>query len=156
MSGWTGGTGEQAGLEPYRPPRGSEVLEGTPVTIANGATGSLPWVKDSGDDLLDLSVPTVRTFVATGLYAVHVELGPAIDMTAGGGYGTALLFHAVAAGGHNVAAGSAAGASLRPGSESGVILAATAGDSLELQVGNWDGVQALSFYIIGATVQRIA
>jgi hypothetical protein len=161
-SGWSGGTGEQAGLGDagYVAPTDNEFFaDGATLMITNGLMDSLSWdCKYSGADLLDLSDPIHPTFVASGVYAVMVQIGPASNMTPGGAFDYALVFHTVAVSGQVIVAGAAglSAESLRPATQANAVVAATAGDSLELQVGNLDGLQDLGFRIVGASIQRIS
>lgn len=58
---------------------------GNATAVVNNNSGDLTWnAKTSGSSLLDLSAPLRPVVLDSGIYAVHVEVIPVEDMTAGG------------------------------------------------------------------------
>lgn len=129
---------------------------GGATTIADNDSAALAWAKDLGDDLLDLTDPTLPTAVADGVYAVTVLVIPQ-PLTVAGFY---VLTVELDPGGdgaftQQTSVPSTAG-NTRPVASCGLTYFVPAGGQIVAQVLNHDGSASRDFDISLAVVQRIA
>lgn len=133
------------------------VASSAPVTIADGASGLLNLdLKEEGDDLLDLSVPTAPAVVDPGLYVVTVSIQLVSVMTVGGYYLVYLNLDTPIGGvgsAQTMAPPSSAG-NQTPRTSASCPMKMNAAGTISVLVYNFDGAAANDFLVIEAVIAK--
>jgi hypothetical protein len=135
-------------------PHTQEFLHNAPgESIANGDFSALVWTKDTGDTLLNLTVPTLPTIITSGIYAFNSQVY-ASTFTVGGYFQAQLDLDLDGADWAPVVTSALATAAAYPVVALPVTMYLTAGMKVRILVSNFDGVAARDFSQ-ATLVQRI-
>lgn len=132
-----------------------------PPSIANGAAARLPFnVLAQGDTVLDISVPTSATVLATGYWDLNVEvIITSATFTAGGSYTVFLEGDDNAGFGYQARITSTTATAGVPLPEVHIVIAGlwlTTGSEIFVGVINHDGALARNFAINAALISLVA
>lgn len=133
-----------------------EIILGDNVSVANGDAGSLTWdTVAAGDEILDLTDPSLPVIATAGTYMFVAAINSE-TITAGGSYQAVLEDNTGAINSTQDSASSDVGNGGVPTVTLTGIGLLEIGGSLSLNVTNHDGVAAVNFKILQATILKLS